>query len=85
MAYWIQTISEEDKSILWQNLAADLIAAELEKNPKDLSEEELQSLGLELTVKYQEEKGADYDFSELVVKYGTEDMKQSYKEFTESN
>ena len=85
MAYWIHTVDQDELKLLWSSLAQDLIAEELKDNPKDLTTEELQELGLKLTLKYQEDKGLDYDFSELVVKYGTEAMKQSYKEFTEAN
>lgn len=85
MANWIHTISEDDLRLLWAGLGADLIAEELEKNPRELTEDEANKLGKELTVKYQLDKGLDYDFSDLVNKYGTEEMKQSYKEYTESN
>jgi len=85
MAYWINTITEEEQRLLWGSLGADLIAEDLEKNPRELSPEEAQDLGLALTVKYQEDKGLDYDFSELVDKYGTTQMKESYKAYTESN
>lgn len=85
MAYWIHGITEDEKSLLWGALGADLIAEDLEKNPRELSPEEAQDLGLALTTKYQEEKGLDYDFSELVIKYGTSEMKESYKAFTEAN
>ena len=85
MAYWIHGITEDEKSLLWASLAADLISEDLKNNPRELSEQEAQDLGLQLTLKYQEEKGLDYDFSELVVKYGTDSMKESYKEYTESN
>jgi len=84
MAKWIDTISADDLKHLWSSLALDLIGEELEKNPRELSEEDYQSLGHELTVKYQDEKGLDYDHSELVVKYGTPAMLASYKKFTES-
>lgn len=85
MANWIDTVSAEDLKHLWSSLGADLITQDLASNPRELSDEEYQSLGLALTVKYQEEKGDGYDHSELVVKYGTPAMLESYRAFTETN
>lgn len=85
MTFWIDGITEDERGLLWAELASDLISEDLKNNPRKLSEQEGQELGLQLTLKYQEEKGLDYDYSELVVKYGTDSMKESYKQHTESN
>jgi hypothetical protein len=84
MSNWIHTISEDELRTLWAGLALDLIAEHLKSDPKDLTDEELQKLGHDLTVKYQEEKGDGYDHSDLVNKYGTPEMQDSYKEFISS-
>lgn len=84
MANWLSENPEAAKTV-FQGLAADLIAKDLASNPRELSEEENQALGLTLTVAYQDEKGLDYDHSELVVKYGTPEELASYRAFTENN
>lgn len=82
MKSWLSENPDIEKTV-FQELARDLIAQDLAANPRELSDEEQQELGMKLTLAYQDEKGEGYDHSELVVKYGTPQQVTLYKQATE--
>lgn len=67
---WLRTIEEDRLVAMFQRLASELKIKELEENPRELTSEENNELGISLTTKWQNENADDME-SKLVERYGT--------------
>jgi hypothetical protein len=74
---WLRTIEEDRLVAMFEKLASELKEKELADNPRELTAEENNELGVSLTTKWQNEN-ADGMEEKLVELYGTEKDKLDY-------
>ena len=84
MARYLDTLSDDKKAELFQALGSKLTLADLEANPRELSDAEAQELGEKLTNDWQVEKtggelGEHGIDSALIEEFGSESDKTDYE------
>lgn len=89
MARYLDTVSDEVKSRLFQALGSKLTLEDLEKDPREITEQDAQDLGEKLTNEWQAAKmaeclekdlgsGENYIDSCLIEEFGSEEDKSAY-------